>query len=339
MDELVHNLDLWRVYGATPRLARAVDETARAALASSARAEAGRAALSGMNEMLGALALVGAVAIAKRAGWSLGDGVLVAFAAMCFMAYRPLRDLGDARAWLERGTIALDALDAAVDPSAPPLVEVAPRRFAAGRLELCRLGAERPGPRTSVSVEAGRTLAIVGPTGSGKTTLLRVALGLEPATGSVRFAGEELSGAPVGPAHRPFAWVPQDAPLVTGTVLDNVALLSGDVSSARAALEALDARSLLDSGVVGPGGRALSGGERRLVALARALATELPVLLIDEPCAGLDAAARVRVLEALGRLAGKRTLVIVTHHDDVMAIADRVVRIGADASDSDIAAE
>jgi ABC-type transport system involved in cytochrome bd biosynthesis fused ATPase/permease subunit len=78
---------------------------------------------------------------------------------------------------------------------------------------------------------------------------------------------------------------------------------------------------------VGPGGLPLSGGERRLIALARALATDLPVLLLDEPTEGLDDKARARVLESIRALSTHRTLVVVTHRPEVAALAARVVTL------------
>jgi len=74
-------------------------------------------------------------------------------------------------------------------------------------------------------------------------------------------------------------------------------------------------------------GRDLSGGERRWIALARALATQLPVLLLDEPTVGLDPIAKGRVIDALVRLRGKRSMVCVSHDPDVLAAADSVVGV------------
>jgi ABC-type bacteriocin/lantibiotic exporter with double-glycine peptidase domain len=76
------------------------------------------------------------------------------------------------------------------------------------------------------------------------------------------------------------------------------------------------------------GGPELSGGERQWVAIARALATGLPVLLLDEPTSGLDPASQQRVLEALAAVRGKRTVLLVTHRPEPLAIADRVIRLG-----------
>lgn len=333
--ELLANLDLWRSYGAGPRVRHAIADLGRRAGRAAASVAASRAALSGANEVLGVLALLGAVALAAESGPPIADGRLVAFVAVSFMAYRPLRDLGEARGNVLRGSLAIDALrrlDCQPGTRART-AESGPVRNAWGDapavLRLAALGAKHRGPRTSAILAPGATVCLRGVTGSGKTTLLRCLLGLEPATGRVTYGDHDLTDAGVGPHARPFAWVPQDAPLVTGTVVENVAL-GGDEAHARIALTRIGAQALLrDDGLVGPGGRALSGGEQRQVALARAVASGAPVLLLDEPTAGLDAAAREHVLGAIRSLRGRRTVIIATHRDEVAALADQVVAIGA----------
>jgi ABC-type transport system involved in cytochrome bd biosynthesis fused ATPase/permease subunit len=118
---------------------------------------------------------------------------------------------------------------------------------------------------------------------------------------------------------------------VTGSILENVALCARGEASARRALETIGALSLLARAGerVGPGGQPLSGGERRLVALARALASELPVLLLDEPTEGLDADAEAQVLSALSALSRERSLIVVSHRASVAAIAHQRVVLGA----------
>ena len=169
----------------------------------------------------------------------------------------------------------------------------------------------------------------MAPTGRGKTTLLRVLLGLEaPAAGVVRYGGLEL-GPRTEPGRRPFAWVPQDAPLIAGTLDENVALGAEGVD-ARRALGALGAAELADAlgdQAVGAGGRSLSGGERQWVALARALEAGRPVLLLDEPTSGLDAASQARVLEAIAALRGRHTVVLVTHRREALAVCDEVIEL------------
>jgi ABC-type transport system involved in cytochrome bd biosynthesis fused ATPase/permease subunit len=287
-----------------------------------------------MNEVLAALALVGAVALAARVGFSLGDGTLVAFAAMFFMAYRPLRDLGDARSWYARGTLALEALADVLEAPAPvesPVTSAVNRE--PSELVATELGARSRGPRTSFRVGANESLAIVGENGSGKTTLLRVLMGLEPSVGGLTWGGEAIESRGVGLSERPFAWAAQEAPLVTGSVLDNVVLSCGDEARARRGLADLAADDLgaLDDRV-GPGGRPLSGGERRLVSIARALSSDAPLLLLDEPTAGLSGANRERVFGALARLKRQRGLVIVTHDLELAALCDRAISLGGEPS-------
>lgn len=334
VDDLVANLDLWRTYAAGARAEGVVSRAARAANAATATATAARAALSGFNEVLAVVALLGAITLGPSVGVTLQDTGVFGFAVVFFMMYRPLRDLGDARGWLLRGSVALSAIDglsqASLRNGGAPRAPNTPSLSAPAVLELRDFGARRLETRTTLVAEPGEIIAIVGPTGSGKTSLLRAMLGLDPALGRLSYGGCDLSTAEIGPPQRPFAWVPQEAPLVSDTLLGNVGLFS-DETRAREALEWIGAQRLLDelSDVkLGPGGRTLSGGERRLVSLARALASGLPVLLLDEPTEGLDAAAAERVIRALERLARRRTLLIVTHRTDVAAIADRSVTLG-----------
>jgi ABC-type transport system involved in cytochrome bd biosynthesis fused ATPase/permease subunit len=212
-----------------------------------------------------------------------------------------------------------------------PLAKLEVNEIAVWRGEHC----SRP---VDFRAEAGTIVAVIGPTGIGKTTLLRGLLGLETiATGVIRYAGVDLTAAGVGPDERPFAWVPQEPAIVSGTLEENVALgaeasRGGAAARASRALEQIGARALATrrrGSRVRAGGHELSGGERQQVAIARAVASELPVLLLDEPTSGLDPEAEARVLAALHSLRGKRTIVIVTHRPGPLRIADQVIDLGA----------
>ncbi|HVW29814.1 MAG TPA: ABC transporter ATP-binding protein [Polyangiaceae bacterium] len=333
LDEFVTHADLFRAYGAGERVVAAVETAGLRVGSTAARVDVARALLSGGNEVAAALAVVVGVAICVRLELRATASTLLPFSAVMFMAYRPLRDLGDARGWLERGNVALEALGASPfgaavalpapsvkPPSAPPI------------LELHEFGARDRGPATSLVAGSGEIVCLVGPTGVGKTTLFRALLGLEPARGKVLVETEDVTRAASGPGSRPFAWVPQEAPLVTGSVVENVLLVGGEASAADGALRLVGATRLAElpaDTVVGPGGRPLSGGERRQVALCRALVSGLPILLLDEPTEGLDSDAAESMCRAIANLRGTRTVLVATHRRDVAAVADRVIRLGA----------
>jgi ABC-type multidrug transport system fused ATPase/permease subunit len=341
-DEAVRHADLWVSYGAEAKARARVSQLGAALALGSARLRGRAAALSGANEVLGAAALLLAIA-ASRAGWlgALADGpTLLAFTVAFFLAYRPLRELADARLALARADGAYRELRAVIGPSASlrtpedPASTTADTKdppWTSGTLELRDLrltrGACQP---LSLRAPAGSIVAIAGPTGIGKTTLLRTLLGLESAAGGdVLYAGELLGEAPAGPTTRPFAWVPQDAPLLADTLAGNLAMGARGIDP-QLALDPLGAAHLagaLDDARLGAGGRAVSGGERQWIALARAIATRQPVLLLDEPTSGLDALAQGRVLDAIAHLKGKRTVLMVTHRPEPLAVADLVVRL------------
>ena len=351
-DEAVRHADLWATYGAEGRIRAHVRALGQTLIRTAARLRTRSALLSGTSEVLGALALVLTLALVSAGAIGGVDrGAIVPFAIVFFMAYKPLREMVEGR--LARGR-AEEALAEATRQRAAPPADVRPTgdvsgeqrtgtgtRHARSEWTLAELAVSRlrtaHGSHAALSFEvpAGTIVAIVGPTGIGKTSLLRTLLGLERAIeGSVVWGGESLETRGIGPAERPFAWVPQDAPVLADSLAANVLLGAEEEGEEGAALvarvlEELGARSLATAVGDAPlaGDRRVSGGERQWIAVARALATRLPVLLLDEPTASLDAAAQARMLRAIASLRGTRTVVIVTHRPEPLAIADVVVRL------------
>jgi ABC-type multidrug transport system fused ATPase/permease subunit len=348
-DECVRHADLWVTYGAQSKARAGMQVLGRRLAEGSARLAAKAVLLSGTNEVLGAAALV--VALAAQRGGALGSGLdgstLLAFSVPFFLAYRPLRELSDARLAIVRAQAAYDDLghvvgfgverhiarpQSGLESGAEVPEETANRRiWPLGVLELrsllLPLGACGP---VTMRIEPGAVVVIVGPTAVGKTTLLRTLLGLERAAGGeILFDGVALADAPAGPNARPFAWVPQDAPLLADTLAHNVSLGNDDADSLEA-LEPFGAAHLVEAlrgARLGAGGRGVSGGERQWIAIARAIATRQPVVVLDEPTSGLDPAAQRAVLEAIAALRGRRTVILVTHRSEPAAIADMVVRL------------
>jgi ABC-type multidrug transport system fused ATPase/permease subunit len=200
-------------------------------------------------------------------------------------------------------------------------------------------GRSQPAPDgVALRFAAGEVVALAGSSGSGKSTLIGVLLGfITPDAGRVVIeepTGERrLDRLDLRAWRALVAWVPQDPVLQHGTVESNIRL--GLPGAPREAVELAAWRAALHEvelgRPVGEGGNGLSAGQRRRVAVARALLTGRPVLLLDEPTAGLDAAAEAQVLASVRELAGNGALVLmVAHRPAVLAAADRVVTLSAD---------
>ncbi len=195
-------------------------------------------------------------------------------------------------------------------------------------------GSEAPAlPPVSFEAPVGELVVITGPSGGGKTTLLNVLLGFLRPT-----QGEVLVDDGPGPDaarrwRRRLAYVPQNPGMIHGTVADNIRLGAPDAgqSTLRDALDRAGAPELSLEQPVGDAAVGLSAGERRRVAMARAIVrveqAGADVIVLDEPTAGLDAEAEARLIEGLRLLAA--TAVVVSHRPAMIAAADRVVGIGS----------
>jgi len=200
------------------------------------------------------------------------------------------------------------------------------------KLQISHLGKSFGGLRAlqdiSVVVERGEFIAVVGPSGCGKTTFLRIVAGLEPASsGDVRLDGRAISG-PGG--DRGFVFQ-TDNLLPWRTVFAN-AIIGREVAGRVGPAERQRTLELLK--LVGLDGfenyhpRQLSGGMRQRVNLARALAIDPQILLMDEPFSSLDAQTREIMQTELMRIweAGRKTVLFVTHQiDEAVFLADRVL--------------
>ena len=292
-------------------------------------------------------ATLGVALVAVSVGVRLVDGGLGLEAGLTVLVvapelYLPLRQLGsqfhasaDGMAAAERILTLLDA-PAGVAPGGD---RVAPSPATA----VVRLAGvsfsypARPGEvldELDLELRPGETVALVGPSGAGKSTVASLILRLaEPTSGSVTVGGVDLAACVPAAWRASTAWVPQRPTMFRATVADNIRLGAPEatdedvrVAAVRAGADAF-VRALPDGyeTLLGDGGRPLSAGERRRIALARAFVRDAPLVILDEPTADLDEESAAIVAGAVERLRRGRTVLVIAHHAGVVGRADRVV--------------
>lgn len=223
----------------------------------------------------------------------------------------------------------LDQVPTVTDrPGAQPLA-VRPRSlelrgvefaYAADRPVLCGIDA---------CIAPGQMVAFVGPSGTGKSTLLNLLPRFyDPIGGALLLDDIDLRDIRLSDVRAHIALVPQDNPVIAGTIAENIAFgrSSASEEQIRQAAELAGAARFIEelpqgyATEVTEAGQNLSGGQRQRLAIARALLTEAPILVLDEPTSGLDARHERLVLDTLHRLKGQRTIILVTHN--LRAVAD-----------------
>ena len=295
-------------------------------------------------------ATLGVALVAVTAGVRLVDGGLDLQSGLVVLIlapelYLPIRTLGAQFHASTDGLAAarrmLDLIDAPAAVSAGGAVVPPSPAVAAVRFERVRFAyPARPDPVLDgfdLELRPGETVALVGASGSGKSTVAALLLGLiEPAGGRLTVGGVDLAACLPQAWRSQIAWVPQRPTMIRGSVADNIRL--GDPAASdqrvRDAAELAGAGPLIaalphgDRTLIGDGGRQLSSGERRRLALARALLRDAPLLVLDEPTADLDPAAAALVADAIDRIRRGRTILLIAHRSELVERADRVVAIG-----------
>ncbi len=340
--ELVRNVRAVQAFDQRSLEVQRFDTASRAVAVTEVDASTASARLAPAADLLLAidLGIVLWIGTMQVAGHHLTVGGLLVFLTYLSALHQPVQALSRLGAILGRGAASRERLKEIFDTCpVPDTGSLHPIGLAAPALGAHNLSFEYQAGRpalddVSFDVGAGETCCILGRSGAGKSTLLNMLLRLhEPDRGSVTLDGVDVREYSIRSLRQTIAFVPQDMWLLAGTIEENITY--GMPGANRDAIRRAGRLALVDEFAdrlpsgwltqVGEGGALLSGGQRRRIALARALLQDAPVLLLDEPTAGLDAAGEALVIEAIRHAAQGRTVVVVTHRYGLVSLADQVV--------------
>jgi ATP-binding cassette subfamily B protein len=291
-------------------------------------------------------------------------GVLVAFITYMRMFFRPIRDLAEKYSILQNALASAERIFLLLDsrerlPEALPAATL-PEMDLAGRtggrpnsggasppealsrfetlsfdgVDFAYTPEEKVLRKISFTLQAGETLALVGPTGSGKTTLINLIVRFyDPTAGRVCINGRDLRTLPIDQMRAMLALVTQDPFLFSGTVKANLfpqrdAVQAAEFDRVVTAAGCADLIAGLPEGGDTPltdGGALLSSGERQLLSVARALARDPQLIILDEATSYIDSDTEARLQTAMQRLMAGRTAIIVAHRLSTARRADRIL--------------
>ena len=280
-------------------------------------------------------------------GGLLSMGGLIGAVILCGRAIAPLAQVAGLAVRIQQARTAFDGLQALMDKTSERDPERGYLSLQSVRGDLAFAGVDfSHDPQGStlfrglnLSIRAGERVAILGRTGSGKSTLLRLAAGLyTPSAGLVTLDGIDLRQIDAADLRARIGLLPQDARLFLGSLRENLDMARSDRAHDDDRLVEVLRQFGLDRFIaqhprgldmpLGEDGLGLSGGQKRLVCLARMALRDPAVALLDEPTSGLDPGTEQQILRSIAQWARsgrERTLVLVTHRPQVLEIVDRII--------------
>jgi ATP-binding cassette subfamily B protein len=275
---------------------------------------------------------------------SMSPGALLQFVLLSVFVAGAVGALGESWGDVQKAAGAMERIDELMRakpdiaaPDKPVALPVPPR----GEVSMSAVDFAYPGRPDlpalrgfSLTVRPGETVALVGPSGAGKSTVFRLLLRFyDPQSGLVSVDGVDVRSADPTAVRDRFAWVSQEAPLFSGSALENIRFGREDATEEEARAVAAEAQALtfidaLPEGFatpLGERGKSLSGGQRQRLAIARALVRDAPILLLDEATSALDAENERLVQVALDQAMESRTTLVIAHRLATVLRADRIV--------------
>lgn len=268
----------------------------------------------------------------------ISAGMLVIFILYLGKMYKPMRDLSKMTDTVSKATVGYERIHEVLDIESRVKDERGAKRAPklSGQIEFDKVSfsysADAPILKdVSLTIEPGNVAAIVGPSGSGKTTVVSlIPRFYDPQSGRVVIEGQDIRRYQLKSLRDQMSFVLQDTVLFRATIWENIAYGKPNASprEIRRAAELANAAEFIDAmpegydTMVGERGVTLSGGQRQRIAIARAVIRDTPILILDEPTAGLDAESELLVMGALDTLMEGRTSVVIAHHLETVRKAD-----------------
>lgn len=272
----------------------------------------------------------------------LSMGGLIACTMISSRATAPFAKLGSLITQYQNARVAMQSMDALFGTPSEYREESAylSRESFNGDYEFKKVSFKYPNTElqslseASLKIKAGEHIAVLGRVGSGKSTLSKLALGLFQASdGEIRVDGVDIRQLDPHEYRGSVGYVPQEVTLFTGTLRDNISLGRPFITDAQL-VRAVERAGIADwvnrhplgfDMPISERGDSVSGGQKKCIAVARALVTEPNILILDEPTGGTDQTTERTIIESLSEFMKGRTLIVVTHRNSLLALVDRIV--------------